>query len=222
MLVTVPFAQPPADAPVVGSFLVALAISVVFWPIVVYASIAAHEGGHAWSASMMGARVEGIKIERLPPGGGTATDAADFGKFVTTLAGYLGPSVWGLLGTLLLARGHATAVLVVSVVLLFAALVLAETWFTRLVVVAIGGLIVFVLRDATPAQVTFFAYTWVWFLLLAGFRHVIWRKTEAADYADLRKMTYVPVSLWYGCYWILTLAVLVVGGGIMFGLILVW
>jgi hypothetical protein len=218
-----PLAQPPAGAPVVGSLLAALAISILFWPIVAYASTVVHEGGHAWTASMMGGRTEWIKIERAPARGETrVVGGTEFGNFVVALSGYLGPSVFGLLGALLLARGRVTAVLWVSVILLFAALLLAKTWFTRLVVVAIGALIVFVLKNTPASQQTFFAYTWVWLLLLAGFGHVIWHKSAAADYAALRRSTYVPVSIWYGFYWILTLAALVVGGGILFDEIHVW
>ena len=221
MLITAPIAAPPADAPVVTSFLVALVISLVFWPVVAFASTAAHEGAHALTASMFGGTVSRITIKRGAVGK-TNWKSSDAAAFVARLAGYLGPSVFGLAGALLLVRGHVTAVLWLSVVLLFAALVLAATWFTRLVIVTIGALIVFVLKTTGATQETFFAYTWVWFLLLAGFGHVIWHKSDAADYADLRKDTYVPVGIWYGLYWMLTLAGLVTGGAIMFGVVHVW
>jgi hypothetical protein len=214
--------SPPADAPVVGSFLAALAMSILFWPVVAYASTVAHEGGHAWTASMMGGRVFSIRVDRAPARGVTELSGSVVGKFVAALSGYLGPSVFGLSGSLLLARGHVAGVLWVSLALLFAALLLAATWFTRLVVIAIGALIVLVLKNTVGTQQAFFAYTWVWLLLMAGFGHVLWHKSAASDYARLREETYLPVSIWYGLYWLLTLTALVVGAGILFGLIHVW
>jgi hypothetical protein len=174
---------------------------------------------------MMGAKVHEIRVARPDARGETVHDpSTEVGEFLTTLAGYLGPSLLGLAGALLLVRGHVTAVLWLSLALLFAALVLAATWFTRLVIVVVGAIIVFVLKKATPAQEIFFAYTWVWFLLMASFARVQQRAREggAGDYTLLKGMTYLPVSVWSGFYWLVTLASLVAGGAIMFGIVHVW
>jgi hypothetical protein len=228
MLVSASLAQPPADPPVAASAAVALVLALIFWPVVRYGSTMAHEGGHAFTASLFGGRVSRITIRR---GGGGRTNwtSSDAAAFVATLAGYLGPSVFGLFGALLLVRGHVTAVLWLSVVLLFAALLLAGTWWTRLTLVVMGALIVFVLRTTSAGQQTFFAYTWVWFLLIAGFGDVLvlqnirsGGKDVRSDAYKLRTMTYLPASLWSGLFWIATLATLVIGGAILFGAVRVW
>jgi len=74
---------------------------------------------------------------------------------------------------------------------------------------------------------TLFAYTWTWFLLVGGFRHVLefrrirprGGKDSDSDAAVLRKMTFLPAPLWVGFFWIATFAALLYGGGILLGML---
>src|SRR5205814_8719424 len=103
---------------VVMSGLVALVLSLIVWPVVRFAVTIAHEGGHALTASMMGGTVRSIHVYRNkdPRGRGLTTwsGVGPVGRFFTTLAGYVGPSIFGLGGSVLLAGGHSAAVLWLS------------------------------------------------------------------------------------------------------------
>jgi len=205
---------------VIGSGLLALFVSLVVWPIVGFAVTVAHEGGHAITGSMMGGTVASITLGKKATGLTVVRGIGPLANLLFLLAGYVGPSVFGLLGAVLLATGHALAVLWVSLVFLLLALVQMRNILGALATVATGAVIVAVLKYAPPSGHTFFAYTWIWFLLIGGFGHVValgWG--HSADAAALRKASYLPKTLWSGFFWLATLAALVYGGGILLGLV---
>src|SRR5882757_3635679 len=89
----------------IGSGLVALILTVVLWPLASFAITIAHEGGHAFTASLMGSDVKSIEVNSRQSsirGLTTFTKSGPLGEFLTRLAGYIGPSIFGLIGTLLL------------------------------------------------------------------------------------------------------------------------
>jgi hypothetical protein len=215
---------------VVMSGLLALVLSLIGWSLVRFALTLAHEGGHAFTASMMGGSVDSIHMYRQNTGKGWAetrfNGVGPFGLFFTALAGYLGPSVWGLLGAFLLVKQQASAVLWLSLFLLVLALIQAGNWLARLVTVVLGGLIVLMLHSASAGQQSFFAYTWVWLLLFGGFGQVLAFQHERRNGGDtgsdavvLRTMTWLPASLWSGFFWLASLIALVVGAGILLHLV---
>ncbi|OLB80588.1 MAG: hypothetical protein AUI14_06100 [Actinobacteria bacterium 13_2_20CM_2_71_6] len=99
--------------------------------------------------------------------------------------------------------------------------------FGAVVVIATGGLLFLVIRYGSRDVQTLFAYTWTWFLLVGGFRHVLefrrirprGGKDSDSDAAVLRKMTFLPAPLWVGFFWIATFAALLYGGGILLGML---
>jgi hypothetical protein len=211
------------DMVAIGSGLVALVLSVVLWPIVGLAMTVAHEGGHAVTASMMGATVTSYKIERNHNGATSSSRLGPFGAFFMTMAGYLGPSVFGLVGTVLLLHALVHAVLWASIVFLGLGLFPAASWFTRFLLVVLGAIIFAVLHSTGAGFQLFFAYTWVWMLLLGGFGHVLADQASGgmtgndSDTHQLRKMTYLPRSFWSGFFWLATLIALIYGAGLIFG-----
>jgi hypothetical protein len=232
ILTDAPPGQPPegSQAMVICAGLVALAASLALWPIMRFIITIAHEGSHAITGSMMGATIAKIEIFRSRPGqprGATSytKTAGPFGMFLTTMAGYLGPSVFGLGGALLLAAGHTEAVLSISVIFLFIALLNTGNAIGQIATIMVGAAIILIIRNASPGQQTFFAYVWIWFLLIGGFGHVLAFQSErrsgddtGSDAYRLRLMTFLPASLWSGFFWLATLAALIYGGGILLGL----
>jgi hypothetical protein len=207
-----------------GTAVLALVLSVVFWAAFGFLATIAHEGAHAVGAAMCGGSVESIKVNRNQSGV-TGIHVGPLANFLATLAGYLGPSLFGLAGTALLTRDHPNAVLWASLAFLILAFVQAANWFTRLVVFLVGGVVGLVIHSTGPGFQHFFAYLWVWLLLFGGFGHVIiaqhrgGMKADDSDTHHLRKMTLLPRSLWSGFYWLASVFAMVYGGGILLGVI---
>lgn len=213
---------------VVMAGLAALAVVMGPWVLVRAAVTIAHEGGHALTASAVGGAVDHIRIHRA--GGGGHTDSwlekDPFKRFLVSLAGYLGPPVFGVAGAMLLSTGRVRPTLWVSLVLVACALVLARGWYTVVSMVATGGLILLVLRHAGDSTQTFFAYMWVWYLLIAGIRTVrelardhALGPLQTSDASQLRDLTRLPARLWVAFFGLTSWAALVAGGLIMVGAI---
>ena len=215
-------ASPPLGL-VVGAGTLALVLSVIVFPVITIVMTIAHEGGHALTGSLMGGTVIAIKIGT---GGSTLLKGlGPFGRFLMTLAGYAGPSVFGLIGAMLLADGQVSVVLWLSLVFLALALLSTSNWFGGVVIVLVGALMVLVIRYATGGERTFFTYTWIWLLLFGGVGDVLAmqamrkRGQKIGDLGALRDQTYVPTSLWSGFYWLFSVVVMVVGGGVLLGIL---
>jgi peptidase M50B-like protein len=215
----------PPTALVAGAGMLALVLSLVLWPVVTVLVTIAHEGGHAFTGSLMGYTVKYIRIK----GGGGGTkfhkDPEGVGGFLAVLAGYAGTSVFGLIGAMLLAHGLVSVVLWLSLVFLVLALLSTSNWAGWVAIVIAGAVIVLVIRYATGGERTFFTYTWIWVLLFGGFGDVVTMqilRKKGGDIVDLgllRKSTYLPRSLWSGFYWLFSVVVMVVGGAMLLGIL---
>jgi len=226
------FAEPATSAPphhspvlVLGTGLLALALAVVIWPVAKHSITAAHEGGHAFFALLSGAKVTSVKLNRTTSSVTSAAGLGKLGAFVVTMAGYLGPSIFGLAGAVLLVRGRTAAVLWLSLVFLGLMLLVVANLFGAVVVLGTGGLLFLAARYATGDAQAVAAYTWVWFLLVGGFVHVLefgrarrGGKDTGSDAVALRGMTRVPATLWVGVFLLGTLAALSYGGAVLLGL----
>jgi hypothetical protein len=207
------------------SGLVGAAIAAGTWILTHAAVTIAHEGGHAMAASAVGIRVQDITL--LRSGGGETgidPDPSEAKLFLVGLCGYAGPPVLGVAGAILLSTGRVPAVLWLSLVLLACVLWLAKDWYSRIATALVAGLILLVLRSAGHGGQTFFAYTWIWFLLIGGIRSVLELSALRADGPDttsdaykLGRMTYLPAAIWVGFFTIVGFAALVAGGLIMAG-----
>ncbi|MEU7870546.1 M50 family metallopeptidase [Dactylosporangium sp. NPDC049140] len=206
---------------VVGSGLLALAVSVILWPVVGYAITLAHEGGHALAASMMGGTVDYLNMDRGRGGETKASGLGPVGGFLMGIAGYTGPSGFGVGGALLLAHDQVRLVLWLSVLFLLAALFASGTYVARFTVVVVGALAVLLIRKGSAGQQVFFTYTWIWFLLLGGFGHVLVLQRIRAegdpgsDALLLRRMTFLPASLFSGFFWLVSVCALLFGGAVL-------
>jgi hypothetical protein len=193
------------------------------WRVLRHVVTIAHEGGHAGVAALTGRRLHGVRLHSdtsgLTVSAGRPTGP---GVVVTLLAGYLAPSVLGLLGAFGLAAGWVTAVLWVAVGLLLALLVMIRNLFGVLTVVVTGGALVAVAGWAPDGWRVIVAYLLIWFLLLAGPRPVIElqvtrgrRLAPASDADQLARLTRLPGLFWVGTFLVLTVAALAAGGWLL-------
>lgn len=180
----------------------------------------AHEGGHGLVALLSGRRLSGIRLHSDTSGLTVSRGKpTGLGMILTAAAGYVTPSLLGLLGAWLLASGHITALLWGAVVLLSAMLLMIRNAYGVLTVVLSGAAFFLVSWLTTPDVQAAFAYAVVWFLLLGGVRPPFElqgkrRRGRAGDSDpdQLARLTRVPAAVWLGLFHLVTLSSLAGGG----------
>ncbi|MGN9909048.1 M50 family metallopeptidase [Phytohabitans sp. LJ34] len=233
MRATLPLAaayEPPSAAVVVLAGILALLITTVGWPTLRHIIAMAHLGGYATAASFVG-KVTGVELTRgrallkyEHPGSWLA-------KFAVAWSGYTGPPAFGLLGSFLLVKGQVEAVLWVSLVLLFLLLLSVANWFGRIAVILTGVALWAVARYAPDGLRELFAVTWVWFLLIGGVVNTVdlrrirramkadKKPDKKSDVVKLWQLAWIPPPIGVALFWLLSVAALVVGAGVMLGLV---
>ncbi len=180
----------------------------------------AHEAGHAVAALVTGRRLVGVGAHPDRSGLALTAGRADGpGMVATVLAGYLGPSVLGLVGALVLADGLVTIALWVAVVLVPATLVLARGTRGVLLAVRAGAPIALLAWYApAPVQATV-GLVGCWFLLVGAIRPVVeLGQRRRAGYAgdsdvdELTRLTPLAAQHWIGLLALGTTAALCLGG----------
>ncbi|GDY28708.1 M50 family metallopeptidase [Gandjariella thermophila] len=183
----------------------------------------AHEGGHALVALLTGRRLSGIRLHSDTSGvtvsSGRTTGP---GMVLTTMAGYVAPSLLGLGGALLVSHGWIRILLWVSIALLAGVLVLIRNPYGLLSVVATGGLIFCVSWFASVAVQAVFAHLFAWFLLFAGIRPIgelqgKRRRGRApdSDADQLARLTGINGTAWVVLFALVAIIALVVGGRLL-------
>jgi len=179
----------------------------------------AHEGGHAAAAVLSGRRLTGIRLHS-DTSGVTVSRGKPYGPgmVATGVAGYLTPSLLGLLGAALLTAGHITAMLWLAIVGLGALLVMIRNVYGAASVLVTGGLVFVVSWFGTPEVQAGFAYAFTWFLLLGGARPVVelqrLRHRGQAPHSDadqLARLTGLHPLLWVALFGFVALACLLLG-----------
>ncbi len=181
------------------------------WLLTRHVNTIAHEGAHATVASAVGRKVLGVNIN--PDGSGaTASKGADnTGAVLTGVAGYLGPSGFGLLAAKLIQIGHSVAVLWLGIVLLLCMLVVIRKFFGAFTVLVSGALLFVVAIGASLGAQVLAAYAIAWFLLLSGLVVVRRHGANAGDAHILRGQTRLPRGFWSLLWHLGALAALVYG-----------
>ncbi len=165
------------------------------WRFARNAATITHEGGHALAALVTGRRLAGIRLHADTSGvtvsAGRPTGP---GMVLTSAAGYTASPLLGLGGAWLLAAGHVTALLWISLLLLGGMLLLIRNPYGALSILAAGGA-VFLVSWLTPATVQAgFAYLLTWFLLFGGMRPVVELQNAAAAAPPTPTPTSSPAS----------------------------
>lgn len=190
------------------------------WRIARHLVTIVHEGGHATAALLTGRRLRGIRLHsdssgvtltRGRPGGP--------GMFLTLIAGYLAPSVVGVLAALSLSQQRALAVLWTGLLLLTVMLLQIRN-FHGLWSVLVASVLVFAVSWWAPDAVqSLAAYLVTWFLLLAGPVGAVelqrarrGRRAPGSDADQLAGLTRLPGLFWVGFFLVANLAALLFGG----------
>ncbi|MGW5053393.1 M50 family metallopeptidase [Actinokineospora sp. NPDC004072] len=211
--------QPPAAVVLVTA---AAALLVVLWgtlwrPARNVVTIV-HEAGHAVVALLAGRRLSGIRLHSDTSGVTVSRGRTDGpGMVCTALAGYLAPSVLGLVFAGLLLAERVGVVLVVCAVLLVGVLVMVRNLYGVLSLLVTGGVLFAVSWLATAEVKAAFAYLITWFLLLGGVRPVVElqrkrRRGQArdSDADQLHRLTGAPGLFWVGVFGAINTAALAI------------
>jgi hypothetical protein len=210
----------PSGLLVVSTALAALAAvaSSRLWPVTRTVVTLAHEGGHALVALLAGRRVDGVRVMRSTAGVTVSEGhAAGAGIVLTAAAGYLAPPLLGLGAAALLATGHLTGMLLLSLVLLAGLAVAMRNAFGIAAVVVTGAAIAAVLWRGSALGQNVLGYLLTWFLLFGGVRPVLElqrtrrrRPGRGTDADQLALLTGVPAGLWVALFGLAALAALAV------------
>jgi hypothetical protein len=214
-------AQPvPPRWLVLGSGALALAVvaSSRVWPLARTVVTIVHEGGHALIALATGRRLAGVRLYRNTAGETLSAGRADGpGIALTAAAGYPAPSLLGLGAAALLAIGHLTGMLLLSLLLLAGLAVAVRNAYGMLAVLVTAGAVAAVCLYASAVVQAGFGYAMTWFLLLGGVRPVLELARERrrgrarrSDADQLARLTPVPGGAWVMIFGIIAVAALAV------------
>lgn len=180
----------------------------------------AHEGAHGVAALLVGRRLSGIRLHSDTSGLTVSRGKPRGpGMVLTFVVGYPGPALFGLAAAALLERGHAVAVLWVSLLLL-ALLLLQIRNFFGLWSVLVTALAVFVVSWwGAPQWQSAFAYLIAGFLLVAAPRPVLelqarrcHQRNGSSDADQLARLTGLPGLVWVAVFLVVNLGCLALGG----------
>ncbi len=205
---------------VLGSGVLALLVVVSsrVWPVARTVVTIVHEGGHALMALATGRHLRGVRIYRSTAGETWSRGRADgIGVALTAVAGYVAPPLLGLGAAALLAIGHLTAMLLLSLVLLAGLAVAIRNAYGMLAVLAVLVAVAAVCLYASAAVQAGFGYVMTWFLLLGGIRPVVELAAERrrgggrrSDADQLARLTPVPGGAWVMIFAVVAVAALAV------------
>jgi Peptidase M50B-like len=186
-----------------------------------FVATVAHEGGHAIIATLLFQKVRSIKLNRDSSGGTNVGDPPWLFAIPIALAGYLGPSMFGLLAAFLLIRGMTDAVLWGSLGFLLLMLIVVRTPFGWFLVPALIVAIFWVATKVPPPNRVLLTQVWVWLLLIVPVEDMLvfmrggGYRDPGADTSRMRRLTLLPGALWGVVLLGGTVAALVYGGDLL-------
>jgi hypothetical protein len=207
---------PPAVSALLGVAVLA-ATALPAWLLVEYIDTMAHEGTHALVTSGTGGTVRSVRVW---PGGSGLTKSGGGSSVLSWLAGYLGPSAFGLAAAKLISIGHIVAVLWLAILLLGILLTMIHNVFGFCSVAVTGFVLYLFARYGSIGTETVVAYLLAWFLLASGLRSVLRFPARPVPGQDddavfLVKATWLPRVLWIGIWLAGTTFALVLGGRLL-------
>jgi hypothetical protein len=185
----------------------------------------AHEGGHAVAALASGRRLAGIRLHS-DTSGVTISSGRPRGPgvVITVAAGYVTPSLLGLGAAALLAGGHVSLMLRLSVVLLLAMLLAIRNGFGALSVIISMAVVLAVSFEAPGRAQDAFALFIAWFLLFGGFRPIMelqlgrrGQRVHQSDPDQLARLTALPAMTWIVLFALVSVGCVVLGGSWLIG-----
>jgi hypothetical protein len=202
-----------------GAVALACVVIDVVWRPARHVVTIVHEGGHAIVALLSGRRLTGIRLHSDTSGLTLSVGKpTGFGMIVTAAAGYLSPSVVGLIGVVLLAFGQVTVMLWAGLVVLVGMLVMIRNVYGVISLLVVGAVVLGVSLRADPDVQAAFAYGMTWFLLLGAVRPITElqrhrrRNPGARSDADiLARLTRLPAAVWVAIFAITTIGAAAAG-----------
>jgi len=200
-----------------SALLAILAISAAFlrwlWPVTQHITTMAHEGAHATMGSAIGREVKGITFKSNGFGATNVPGKGALGTMSTAIAGYLGPSVFGVGAAEMIKAGYIVAVLWIGVAGLFAILTVLRRSFGIVSVIVALVLLFMVAGFASVHVQVVTAYVLAWFLLVSGVQMIRIDGKGASDAKKLQGLTKIPGGFWSG-FWLAGSVVALVFGAI--------
>ncbi|GAB3399620.1 M50 family metallopeptidase [Flindersiella endophytica] len=221
----------PDDAVIWGTVVVALVVVgyVRTWLLLRTVITIVHEGGHALAALVTGRRLSGIRLHSdtsgLTVSRGKPTGP---GMILTSLSGYIAPSLLGLGYAALLAAGRSTLLLWLSIALLAALLLAVRNLYGWVAVIVVGGGLFAIGWYGSPDVECAFAYTLTWFLLFGGIRPVFElqvkrsRRAQTSDADQLARLTRTHPLVWVTFFALVAFGALAVSAWWLVGPMLSW
>lgn len=199
-------------APLLGPVVLPIVVIVLIVFAVKHIGVIAHEGAHAITGRSVGREVRSVKLNSDATGE-TFTLGPEKGlrRVITSFAGYLGPSLFGLGAAGLIALGYSRVVLGLALLFLIIIIFQVRNLFGVVSVLANGALLVLVIRYGSAKLQDGAAYCLTWLLLLSGVGHVLTDGSKAGDAVTLRKITHIPRIVWFTLWLVITVAALVAG-----------
>ena len=208
--------QTQAPLPAGAALLLGIAVLAVVvlpsWLVFVHVDTMAHEGAHALVGSTLGGTVRSVTMQ---PDGSGLTVSKGGGGVLSGVAGYLGPSAFGLVAAKLISIGRIVAVLWLAILLLAVLLLMIRNLFGFCSVAITGFFLYLFARYGSVGAETVVAYVLTWLLLVSGLRTVLGYSGREGDAANLVKATFLPRVLWIGIWLAGTTAALVLGGSLL-------
>jgi hypothetical protein len=210
--------QPHLPLPASASLgLAAFAVVILseLWSAAKHVDTIAHEGAHAVIGAACGRRVIGVRMFRNGDGGTRLHPPTGPGFVLAGIAGYLGPSGFGLGAAELIRMRHSVAVLWLALGLLLVLLVPLR-WSFGVASVTVTGLVLYLIaRYASLGMQEAAAYILAWLLLLTGVDTVLKHGTKAVDAGVLKELTSLPRGFWHSLWLAGSLLALVVGARLL-------
>jgi Peptidase M50B-like len=202
-----PAPLPGGEAALIGLAALAIVVIPFLWTLVDHLDTMAHEGIHALLAAAVGFSVLEFVLNRDASGHVRHT-VEGFGVRVVlvAVAGYLGPSAFGLGAARLIETGHVIAVLWLAMVSVI------SVSFGLISVPLAVALLALVMRDSRSGLEEFIVYLLTWLMLLSGVRNAIRHGAGAGDARNLAAFTHLPRHLWALVWAAGTVLALFVGG----------
>ncbi len=179
-----------------------------------------HEGGHMLTNLLTGRGVERFTLDDMGYRVDGATYSVDPGgwisRVIVVFSGYATPPLAGLAGAYVIADGNSWGVLWIGIVLLAAALLVADGT-TALVItgVALAGVIWAAIAGSASVQAAV-AVGLVWLLLIGGVQQVVADK-GGDDGSKISGLTLIPSAVWFGIWLAIAVISLWVGGRVLLG-----
>jgi hypothetical protein len=184
---------PPSHAVVLAALGVAVVLLLGIWELTVHVIVIAHEGAHAAVAMLLG----GVPMSITFDENGNGLTRYRGGAVLPRMAGYYGPSLFGLLGAALLVHGTATAVLWIFMLLLAVLLIIIRSVFSFLIVAGLGALLYVTVAYGSGAAQMVVACSLVWILLVGGVIQAFEHFRGGGDYVLLKQeIGIIPRFFW--------------------------